>query len=60
MGRRAKSTEDEFFDIFASWTADDQEAALKVMNALHRQSLRTKPKVSPQAPGKEDPPMRTV
>lgn len=54
MSRRPKSTEDEFFDIFASFEPDDQAAALKVMNALHRQSLRAKPKVSPQAQGKED------
>lgn len=53
MSRRPKSTEDEFFDIFASWAAADQAAALKVMNALHRQALRVKDKTSPQAPGKE-------
>lgn len=40
MARPRKGTEETFFDTFADWELADQAAALKVMEALHRQKLR--------------------
>ena len=38
--RPRRGTEQVFFDTFADWTAADQAAALKVLEALHRQTER--------------------
>lgn len=40
MPRPKKSIEDTFYDVFASWAIDDQRAALKVLEQLHRQKVR--------------------
>jgi hypothetical protein len=40
MPRPRKSKMDEFLDIFADWSAEDQEAALDVAALLHRQTKR--------------------
>jgi len=45
MARRSRlDIESSFYDVFASWTTADREAALKVLNALHR-TLSRKPSV---------------
>lgn len=40
MSRPRKGTEQTWYDTFMEWSADDQAAALKVLEALHRQSVR--------------------
>lgn len=40
MSKVRRSTEQEFFDVFADWKPDDQEAALRVMSEIHRQGVR--------------------
>ena len=37
---RTRDLEGRWYDVFADWTAADQAAALKVLEALHRQKLR--------------------
>jgi hypothetical protein len=40
MSKARRSTEQEFFDVFADWKPDDQERALRVMSEIHRQAVR--------------------
>ena len=40
MARPRKGTEEVFFDTFADWPADDQAAALRVLEQIHRQTKR--------------------
>ena len=40
MSKARRSTEQEFFDVFADWKPDDQERALRVMGEIHRQAVR--------------------
>lgn len=40
MARPRRSTEEEFYDIFASWPTDDQAIALRVMEQIHRIAKR--------------------
>lgn len=44
MARPRKGTEAVFFDTFADWSAEDQAAALRVLEALHRQKKREEAK----------------
>jgi len=40
MARPRRGTEETFYDTFADWEPEDQAAALKVLEALHRQKVR--------------------
>lgn len=40
MARPRKGTEQVFYDTFADWPLEDQAAAIKVLNELHRQKSR--------------------
>lgn len=40
MARPRKTTEETWYDCFADWEYADQAAALKVLEALHRQKRR--------------------
>ena len=40
MSKARRSTEEEFFDLFADWKPDDQKSALRVMSEIHRQAAR--------------------
>ena len=40
MARPRKGTEEVWYDTFMEWSAEDQAAALKVLEALHRQSAK--------------------
>ena len=42
MARPRRTTEEEFYDVFAGWPADDQAIALRVMEQIHRIAKRTK------------------
>lgn len=42
MGRPRKPTEEVWFDQFTDMSAEEQSAAIKILEALHRQKLRTK------------------
>jgi hypothetical protein len=57
MGRPKRDMEATFYDCFSKWTKDDREAALKILQVLHR-SLPDKP-VATSRPaetlGKEEP-----
>ena len=41
-GRRPRTAEQEFYDIFADMDAADQAAALRIMTEIHRQRRRGK------------------
>ena len=40
MARPRKGTEEVFYDTFADWDAEDQRAALKVLEQIHRMTTR--------------------
>lgn len=40
MSRPRRGTEAVFYDTFADWSVEDQAAALRVLEALHRQKQR--------------------
>lgn len=63
MSKPRRGTEQVFYDTFADWPAEDQAAALKVLEALHRQTERqTRRRIEPGAvPGNDDErPARTL
>ena len=41
-GRRPRTAEQEFYDVFADMDAADQDAALRIMTEIHRQRRRGK------------------
>lgn len=43
MARPRRTTEEEWFDVFATWDADDQAVALRVLEQIHRIAKRSKP-----------------
>lgn len=48
---RAKAvTEQNFYDIFGDWPAQDQANALKVLEQIHRQTARAEEKRKPAEP----------
>jgi hypothetical protein len=50
MPRPRKGTEQVFYDTFADWPIEDQAAALKVLNELHRQRQREARRQQPPSP----------
>jgi hypothetical protein len=40
MARRTRNTEQEWYDVFADMTVEDQAAALKVLGHEHHQAKR--------------------
>ena len=48
MARPRKSTRDEWIDVFADWSADQQEAALDLAECVHRQTKRSESRRKPQ------------
>ena len=50
MPRPKKSIEDTWYDCFNAWDADDQRAALKVLEQLHRVKLREEKATTKPAP----------
>lgn len=40
MSKPRRGTEAVFYDTFADWSVEDQAAALRVLEALHRQKQR--------------------
>lgn len=50
MPRAHKSTEDQFFDVFASWPVADQKIALKVMERLVTEREKDEKRVAKAAP----------
>jgi hypothetical protein len=42
MARPKKSVEDEWFDVFMTWSSDDQAAAIRTLRQLQRQQDRGK------------------
>jgi hypothetical protein len=41
-GRRPRTAEQEFYDVFADMDTVDQDAALRIMTEIHRQRRRGK------------------
>lgn len=50
MSRPRRGTEAVFYDTFADWPLTDQAAALKVLEALHRQKQRDGRREKPVEP----------
>ena len=46
MAKPRRSTEEEIYDIFASWNLDDQVVALRVMQQIHRMKKGGKIEIS--------------
>ncbi|MDQ2899227.1 MAG: hypothetical protein M3Y07_05425 [Acidobacteriota bacterium] len=40
MSKARRSVQQEFHDVFADWSLDDQEAALRMLTETHRQAVR--------------------
>jgi hypothetical protein len=40
MGRRAKTVDETFYDLFASMSVGEQGIALRIMQELHRQAVK--------------------
>lgn len=40
MGRRAKTVDETFYDLFASMPVSEQAIALRIMRELHRQAQK--------------------
>lgn len=53
MGRTAKTTEDQFYDVFASWPVADQKIALRVMERLVTEREKDEQRVAKAAKEKE-------
>ncbi len=44
MARPRRTTEEEWYDVFGLWDAEDQAVALRVLEQIHRIAKRTKAK----------------
>lgn len=49
MGRPRRSTAEAFYDVFADFTIEDQAAALRILEQVHRLAVRESKRKEPAA-----------
>lgn len=49
MARPKRTTAEAFYDVFADMSLEDQAAALKILEQVHRLAKREKPAAPPDA-----------
>ncbi len=55
MARPRRTTEEEWYDVFSGWDAEDQAVALRVLEQIHRIAKRNGKKAEAPVPGDQLP-----